>query len=46
LVFGNEGHGLPDLAPAFQRFSIPMQGHAESFNVASAAAIAMYYLSN
>jgi TrmH family RNA methyltransferase len=46
LVFGNEGHGLPELAPAFQRISIPMQGHAESFNVASAAAIAMYYLSN
>jgi len=46
LVFGNEGHGLPELAPAFQRISIPMRGHAESFNVASAAAIAMYYLSN
>ena len=46
LVFGNEGHGLPELAPAFQHISIPMQGRAESFNVASAAAIAMYYLSN
>ncbi|MEJ0014566.1 MAG: RNA methyltransferase [Actinomycetota bacterium] len=45
LVFGNEGHGLPELAPAFQRVSIPMHGHAESFNVASAAAIAMYFLS-
>ena len=45
LVFGNEGHGLPDLAPAFQRISIPMRGYAESFNVASAAAIAMYFLS-
>ena len=45
LVFGNEGHGLPDLAPAFQRVSIPMRGYAESFNVASAAAIAMYFLS-
>ena len=46
LVFGNEGRGLPELAPAFQRISIPMRGHAESFNVASAAAITMYYLSN
>ncbi len=46
LVFGNEGHGLPELAPAFQRISIPMRGHAESFNVASAAAITMYFLSN
>jgi TrmH family RNA methyltransferase len=46
LVFGNEGHGLPELPPAFQRISIPMRGHAESFNVASAAAISMYYLSN
>lgn len=45
LVFGNEGHGLPELAPAFQRVSIPMRGYAESFNVASAAAIAMYFLS-
>ena len=45
LVFGNEGRGLPDLAPAFQRVSIPMRGYAESFNVASAAAIAMYFLS-
>ena len=46
LVFGNEGHGLPELSPAFQRVSIQMRGHAESFNVASAAAISMYYLSN
>jgi len=46
MVFGNEGHGLPELAPAFQRIGIPMRGYAESFNVASAAAIAMYYLSN
>ena len=46
LVFGNEGRGLPELAPAFQRISIPMRGHAESFNVASAAAITMYFLSN
>ena len=42
LVFG----GLPELPPAFQRISIPMRGHAESFNVASAAAITMYFLSN
>lgn len=46
LVFGNEGRGLPELAPAFQRVAIPMRGHAESFNVASAAAITMYFLSN
>lgn len=46
LVFGNEGRGLPELPPAFQRISIPMRGHAESFNVASAAAITMYFLSN
>ena len=46
LVFGNEGRGLPELAPAFQRVSIPMRGRAESFNVASAAAITMYFLSN
>ncbi len=46
LVFGNEGHGLPELSPAFQRTSIPIHGHAESFNVASAAAISMYFLSN
>lgn len=46
LVFGNEGRGLPELAPAFQRIRIPMRGHAESFNVASAAAITMYFLSN
>ena len=46
LVFGNEGHGLPELSTAFQRISIPMRGHSESFNVASAAAISMYYLSN
>jgi TrmH family RNA methyltransferase len=46
LVFGNEGRGLPELPPAFQRVSIPIQGRAESFNVASAAAITMYFLSN
>ena len=46
LVFGNEGRGLPELPPAFQRISIPMKGHAESFNVASAAAITMYFLSS
>ena len=46
LVFGNEGRGLPELPPAFERVTIPMHGLAESFNVASAAAIAMYFLSN
>jgi TrmH family RNA methyltransferase len=46
LIFGNEGRGLPDLPDSFERVSIPMHGHAESFNVASAASIAMYVLSN
>lgn len=46
LVFGNEANGLPELSPVFQRTSISMHGRAESFNVASAAAISMYYLSN
>ena len=45
LVFGNEGRGLPELPESFDRVSIPMRGFAESFNVASAASIAMYQLS-
>ncbi len=43
-LFGPEAHGLPaavvDLATAGVR--IPMPGHAESLNVASAAAICLY----
>ena len=46
LVFGNEANGLPELPSTFQRTAISMHGRAESFNVASAAAISMYYLSN
>jgi TrmH family RNA methyltransferase len=49
LIFGNEARGLPDLSAEFsqvEKVRIPMQGRAESFNVASAAAIAMYYLAN
>ena len=45
LVFGNEARGLPQLPTSFQSVKIPMSGHAESFNVASAAAIAMYSIS-
>ena len=45
LVFGNEGQGLPELAEDFIGVNIPMKGHTESFNVASAAAIAMYHFS-
>jgi len=45
VVFGNEGRGLPELSASFRAVHIPMKGSAESFNVASAAAIAMYFLS-
>jgi len=45
LIFGNEARGLPELPPSVQIVSIPMQGYAESFNVASAAAIAMFHVS-
>ena len=42
LIFGNEARGLPDLPTDVVQVSIPMQGNTESFNVASAATIAMY----
>ncbi len=42
LIFGNEARGLPDLAESIERVHIPMLGHTESLNVASAAAIAMF----
>ena len=45
VVFGNEARGLPDLPSQIKTVSIPMKGHAESFNVASAAAIVMFHLS-
>ncbi len=43
-LFGPEAHGLPaELAElASDRIRIPMPGHAESLNVASAAAICLY----
>jgi TrmH family RNA methyltransferase len=45
LIFGNEARGLPNLPGNVEIVSIPMKGYAESFNVASAAAIAMFHVS-
>jgi tRNA G18 (ribose-2'-O)-methylase SpoU len=42
LIFGNEARGLPSLPEGVNSVAIPMKGGAESFNVASAATIAMY----
>jgi RNA methyltransferase, TrmH family len=42
LIFGNEARGLPKLPSGVKQVAIPMKGHTESFNVASAATIAMY----
>lgn len=44
LIFGNEARGLPDIEGIAARVHIPMEGHSESLNVASAAAIAMFQL--
>lgn len=41
-IFGNEARGLPELPDAVESVRIPMKGHAESLNVASAAAIVMH----
>lgn len=43
-LFGNEAHGLGEelLAKADHRVRIPIRGHAESLNVATAAAICLY----
>jgi len=43
-VVGNEAHGLPDghLALLDETVAVPMWGHAESLNVATAAAICLY----
>lgn len=47
LVLGNEAHGLSPAAKAACEFSltIPMQGRAESYNLAISAAIMSYALS-
>ena len=44
LIFGNEARGLPELPVDVARVHIPMLGHAESLNVASAAAISMFHV--
>ena len=41
-IFGNEARGLPQLKENVVTVSIPMKGHAESLNVASAAAIVLH----
>lgn len=43
-LFGPEAHGLPDelATMADHRVHIPMPGHAESLNIASAASICLY----
>ena len=43
-LFGNEAHGLSDdiLSAADHRVSIPIQGGAESLNLATAASICLW----
>lgn len=41
-VFGNEAHGLPGPVPEARHVAIPIYGHAESLNLAAAAAVALY----
>lgn len=45
-IFGNEAHGLPrlDKHRRITSISIPMSGHAESLNLAAAASIVMFYV--
>jgi TrmH family RNA methyltransferase len=47
-IFGNEAQGLSTLVPdeRIQAVNIPMAGNAESLNLASAAAIVMFRVSN
>lgn len=48
IVFGNEGNGVSNdiLSQAHSRIYIPMQGSAESLNVATSAAIVLYHIMN
>jgi TrmH family RNA methyltransferase len=43
-VFGNEAHGLDRelLAAADHAVAVPLYGHAESLNLAAAAAVCLY----
>ena len=43
-LFGNEARGLPDdqLALADRVVTVPIYGHAESMNLATAAAVCLY----
>jgi RNA methyltransferase, TrmH family len=43
-LFGNEAHGLPDeqLALADRVVTVPIYGHAESMNLATAASVCLY----
>ena len=45
-IFGNEAHGLPqwENEPRISSISIPMPGNAESLNLAAAASIVMFYV--
>jgi TrmH family RNA methyltransferase len=43
-IFGNEARGLPELPDSVKKVQIPMKGHAESLNVASAASILMHLI--
>ena len=45
-IFGNEAHGLPqwENQSRISLISIPMPGHAESLNLAAAASIVMFYV--
>ncbi|NDI10534.1 MAG: hypothetical protein EBY74_06030, partial [Actinobacteria bacterium] len=48
VVLGSEAHGLPDEISSVEgvtTIAIDMPGEAESLNVATAAAIAMYEIS-
>lgn len=45
-IFGNEAHGLPQWKehPRITPIAIPMPGHAESLNLAAAASMVMFYV--